>query len=132
MIPIDFGHLDTSTAAGQIVSVVLALTVLLSVLRQRIQFQINKPGTKSYKTIEKELKQLKQASEELQETNRYFVRWQRVASELIRVLRNSLAASAIEENPRVQRLVQMLDDLDEEITKGILDDGEDYKPSTLE
>ena len=132
MIPIDFGHLDTSTAAGQIVSVVLALTVLLSVLRQRIKFQINKPGTKSYKTIEKELKQLKQASEELQETNRYFARWQRVASELIRVLRNSLAASAIEENPRVQRLVQMLDDLDEEITKGILDDGEDYKPSTLE
>lgn len=94
--------------------------------------QINKPGAKSYKTLEKEFKQLKQASEELEETNRYFVRWQRVASELIRVLRNSLAASAIEENPRVQRLVQMLDDLDEEITKGILDDGEDHKPSTLE
>nr|DAQ73202.1 MAG TPA: hypothetical protein [Caudoviricetes sp.] len=132
MIPVDFGHLDTSTTAGQIVSIVLALTVLLSVLRQRIKFQVNKPGFKSYKSLEKELVQLKQASEELEETNRYFVRWQRVASELIRVLRNSLAASAIEENPRVQRLVQMLDDLDEEITKGILDDGEDYKPSTLE
>lgn len=128
----DLSRLDTSTTLGQITFLVVAITVLVGTVRQNIRFSIKKPMNRSYKTLAREIDELRAESKVTQNTEKMLSRWQLVASELIRLLRNELTAVGGKETERIKILIRKLNDLDQQITKGVMDSVEDCKPPTLE
>lgn len=128
----DLSRLDTSTTLGQITFLVVAITVLVGTVRQNIRFSIKKPMNRSYKTLAKEINELRAESKVTQNTEKMLSRWQLVASELIRLLRNELADTGGKETERIKILIRKLNDLDEQITKGVMDNVEDRESPTLE
>lgn len=128
----DLSRLDTSTTLGQVTFLVVAITVLVGTVRQNIRFSIKKPMNRSYKTLAREIDELRAESKVTQNTERMLSRWQLVASELIRLLRNELADIGGKETERIKILIRKLNDLDQQITKGVMDSVEDREPPTLE
>lgn len=128
----DLSRLDTSTTLGQVTFLVVAITVLVGTVRQNIRFSIKKPMNRSYKTLAREIDELRAESKVTQNTEKMLSRWQLVASELIRLLRNELADTGGKETERIKILIRKLKDLDNQITKGVMDSVEDSKPPTLE
>lgn len=128
----DLSRLDTSTTLGQVTFLVVAVTVLVGTVRQNIRFSIKKPMNRSYKTLAREIDELRAESKVTQNTEKMLSRWQLVASELIRLLRNELADIGGKETERIKILIRKLDDLDQQITKGVMDRVEDREPPTLE
>lgn len=128
----DLSRLDTSTTLGQVTFLVVAITVLVGTVRQNIRFSIKKPMNRSYKTLAREIDELRAESKVTQNTEKMLSRWQLVASELIRLLRNELADIGGKETERIKILVRKLNDLDQQITKGVMDSVEDREPPTLE
>lgn len=128
----DLSRLDTSTALGQVTFLVVAITVLVGTVRQNIRFSIKKPMNRSYKTLAREIDELRAESKVTQNTEKMLSRWQLVASELIRLLRNELADIGGKETERIKILIRKLNDLDQQITKGVMDSVEDREPPTLE
>lgn len=128
----DLSRLDTSTTLGQVTFLVVAITVLVGTVRQNIRFSIKKPVNRSYKTLAREIDELRAESKVTQNTEKMLSRWQLVASELIRLLRNELADIGGKETERIKILVRKLNDLDQQITKGVIDSVEDREPPTLE
>jgi hypothetical protein len=124
--------LDTSTTLGQVTFLVVAITVLVGTVRQNIRFSIKKPMNRSYKTLAREIDELRAESKVTQNTEKMLSRWQLVASELIRLLRNELADIGGKETERIKILIRKLNDLDQQITKGVMDSVEDREPPTLE
>jgi hypothetical protein len=124
--------LDTSTTLGQVTFLVVAITVLVGTVRQNIRFSIKKPMNRSYKTLAREIDELRAESKVTQNTEKMLSRWQLVASELIRLLRNELADIGGKETERIKILVRKLNDLDQQITKGVMDSVEDREPPALE
>jgi hypothetical protein len=124
--------LDTSTTLGQVTFFVVAITVLVGTVRQNIRFSIKKPMNRSYKTLAREIDELRAESKVTQNTEKMLSRWQLVASELIRLLRNELADIGGKETERIKILIRKLNDLDQQITKGVMDSVEDREPPTLE
>jgi hypothetical protein len=124
--------LDTSTTLGQVTFLVVAITVLVGTVRQNIRFSIKKPMNRSYKTLAREIDELRAESKVTQNTEKMLSRWQLVASELIRLLRNELADIGGKETERIKILIRKLNDLDQKITKGVMDSVEDREPPTLE
>jgi hypothetical protein len=124
--------LDTSTTLGQVTFLVVAITVLVGTVRQNIRFSIKKPMNRSYKTLAREIDELRAESKVTQNTEKMLSRWQLVASELIRLLRNELADTGRKETERTKILIRKLKDLDNQITKGVMDSVEDREPPTLE
>ena len=128
----DLSRLDTSTTLGQVTFLVVAITVLVGTVRQNIRFSIKKPMNRSYKTLAREIDELRAESKVTQNTEKMLSRWQLVASELIRLLRNELADIGGKETERIKILVRKLNDLDQQITKGVMDSVEDREPPALE
>lgn len=128
----DLSRLDTSTTLGQVTFLVVAITVLVGTVRQNIRFSIKKPMNRSYKTLAMEIDELRAESKVTQNTERMLSRWQLVASELIRLLRNELADIGGKETERIKILIRKLNDLDQQITKGVMDSVEDREPPALE
>lgn len=128
----DLSRLDTSTTLGQVTFLVVAITVLIGTVRQNIRFSIKKPMNRSYKTLAREIDELRAESKVTQNTEKMLSRWQLVASELIRLLRNELADIGGKETERIKILIRKLNDLDQQITKGVMDSVEDREPPTLE
>ena len=128
----DLSRLDTSTTLGQVTFLVVAITVLVGTVRQNIRFSIKKPMNRSYKTLAREIDELRAESKVTQNTEKMLSRWQLVASELIRLLRNELADIGGKETERIKILIRKLNDLDQKITKGVMDSVEDREPPTLE
>lgn len=128
----DLSRLDTSTTLGQVTFLVVAITVLVGTVRQNIRFSIKKPMNRSYKTLAREIDELRSESKVTQNTEKMLSRWQLVASELIRLLRNELADIGGKETERIKILIRKLNDLDQQITKGVMDSVEDREPPTLE
>lgn len=128
----DLSRLDTSTTLGQVTFLVVAITVLVGTVRQNIRFSIKKPMNRSYKTLAREIDELRAESKVTQNTEKMLSRWQLVASELIRLLRNELADKGGKETERIKILIRKLKDLDNQITKGVMDSVEDSEPPTLE
>ena len=128
----DLSRLDTSTTLGQVTFLVVAITVLVGTGRQNIRFSIKKPMNRSYKTLAREIDELRAESKVTQNTEKMLSRWQLVASELIRLLRNELADIGGKETERIKILIRKLNDLDQQITKGVMDSVEDREPPTLE
>lgn len=128
----DLSRLDTSTTLGQVTFLVVAITVLVGTVRQNIRFSIKKPMNWSYKTLAREIDELRAESKVTQNTEKMLSRWQLVASELIRLLRNELADIGGKETERIKILIRKLNDLDQQITKGVMDSVEDREPPTLE
>lgn len=128
----DLSRLDTSTTLGQVTFLVVAITVLFGTVRQNIRFSIKKPMNRSYKTLAREIDELRAESKVTQNTEKMLSRWQLVASELIRLLRNELADIGGKETERIKILIRKLNDLDQQITKGVMDSVEDREPPTLE
>lgn len=128
----DLSRLDTSTTLGQVTFLVVAITVLVGTVRQNIRFSIKKPMNRSYKTLAREIDELRAESKVTQNTEKMLSRWQLVASELIRLLRNELADIGGKETERIKILIRKLNDLDQQITKGVMDSVEDCEPPTLE
>lgn len=128
----DLSRLDTSTTLGQVTFLVVAITVLVGTVRQNIRFSIKKPMSRSYKTLAREIDELRAESKVTQNTEKMLSRWQLVASELIRLLRNELADTGAKETERIKILIRKLKDLDNQITKGVMDSVEDCEPPTLE
>lgn len=128
----DLSRLDTSTTLGQVTFLVVAITVLVGTVRQNIRFSIKKPMNRSYKTLARENDELRAESKVTQNTEKMLSRWQLVASELIRLLRNELADIGGKETERIKILIRKLNDLDQQITKGVMDSVEDREPPTLE
>ena len=128
----DLSRLDTSTTLGQVTFLVVAITVLVGTVRQNIRFSIKKPMNRSYKTLAREIDELRAESKVTQNTEKMLSRWQLVASELIRLLRNELADISGKETERIKILIRKLNDLDQQITKGVMDSVEDREPPTLE
>lgn len=128
----DLSRLDTSTTLGQVTFLVVAITVLVGTVRQNIRFSIKKPVNRSYKTLAREIDELRAESKVTQNTEKMLSRWQLVASELIRLLRNELADIGGKETERIKILIRKLNDLDQQITKGVMDSVEDREPPTLE
>lgn len=128
----DLSRLDTSTTLGQVTFLVVAITVLVGTIRQNIRFSIKKPMNRSYKTLAREIDELRAESKVTQNTEKMLSRWQLVASELIRLLRNELADIGGKETERIKILIRKLNDLDQQITKGVMDSVEDREPPTLE
>ena len=128
----DLSRLDTSTTLGQVTFLVVAITVLVGTVRQNIRFNIKKPMNRSYKTLAREIDELRAESKVTQNTEKMLSRWQLVASELIRLLRNELADTGGKETERIKILIRKLKDLDNQITKGVMDSVEDSEPPTLE
>lgn len=128
----DLSRLDTSTTLGQVTFLVVAITVLVGTVRQNIRFSIKKPMNRSYKTLAREIDELRAESKVTQNTEKMLSRWQLVASELIRLLRNELADTGTKETERIKILIRKLKDLDNQITKGVMDSVEDREPPTLE
>lgn len=128
----DLSGLDTSTTLGQVTFLVVAITVLVGTVRQNIRFSIKKPMNRSYKTLAREIDELRAESKVTQNTEKMLSRWQLVASELIRLLRNELADIGGKETERIKILIRKLNDLDQQITKGVIDSVEDREPPTLE
>lgn len=128
----DLSRLDTSTTLGQVTFLVVAITVLVGTVRQNIRFNIKKPMNRSYKTLAREIDELRAESKVTQNTEKMLSRWQLVASELIRLLRNELADIGGKETERIKILIRKLNDLDQQITKGVMDSVEDREPPTLE
>lgn len=128
----DLSRLDTSTTLGQVTFLVVAITVLVGTVRQNIRFSIKKPMNRSYKTLAREIDELRAESKVTQNTEKMLSRWQLVASELIRLLRNELADAGVRETERIKILIRKLKDLDNQITKGVMDSVEDSEPPTLE
>lgn len=128
----DLSRLDTSTTLGQVTFLVVAITVLVGTVRQNIRFSIKKPMNRSYKTLAREIDELRAESKVTQNTEKMLSRWQLVASELIRLLRNELADIGGKETERIKILIRKLNDLDQQITKGVMDSVEDSEPPTLE
>lgn len=128
----DLSRLDTSTTLGQVTFLVVAITVLVGTVRQNIRFSIKKPMSRSYKTLAREIDELRAESKVTQNTEKMLSRWQLVASELIRLLRNELADTGAKETERIKILIRKLKDLDNQITKGVMDSVEDREPPTLE
>lgn len=128
----DLSRLDTSTTLGQFTFLVVAITVLVGTVRQNIRFSIKKPMNRSYKTLAREIDELRAESKVTQNTEKMLSRWQLVASELIRLLRNELADIGGKETERIKILIRKLNDLDQQITKGVMDSVEDREPPTLE
>lgn len=128
----DLSRLDTSTTLGQVTFLVVAITVLVGTVRQNIRFSIKKPMNRSYKTLAREIDELRAESKVTQNTEKMLSRWQLVASELIRLLRNELADIGGKETERIKILIRKLNDLDQQITKGVMDGVEDREPPTLE
>ena len=128
----DLSRLDTSTTLGQVTFLVVAITVLVGTVRQNIRFSIKKPMNRSYKTLAREIDELRAESKVTQNTEKMLSRWQLVASELIRLLRNELADTGTKETERIKILIRKLKDLDSQITKGVMDSVEDREPPTLE
>ena len=87
---------------------------------------------RSYKTLAREIDELRAESKVTQNTEKMLSRWQLVASELIRLLRNELADTGGKETERIKILIRKLKDLDNQITKGVMDSVEDREPPTLE
>jgi len=87
---------------------------------------------RSYKTLAREIDELRAESKVTQNTEKMLSRWQLVASELIRLLRNELADAGVRETERIKILIRKLKDLDNQITKGVMDSVEDSEPPTLE
>lgn len=87
---------------------------------------------RSYKTLAREIDELRAESKVTKNTEKMLSRWQLVASELIRLLRNELADIGGKETERIKILIRKLNDLDQQITKGVIDSVEDRKPPTLE
>lgn len=128
----DLSRLDTSTTLGQVTFLVVAITVLVGTVRQNIRFSIKKPMNRSYKTLAREIDELRAESKVTQNTEKMLSRWQLVASELVRLLRNELANIGGKETERIKILIRKLNDLDQQITKGVMDSVEDREPPTLE
>lgn len=128
----DLSRLDTSTTLGQVTFLVVAITVLVGTVRQNIRFSIKKPMNRSYKTLAREIDELRAESKVTQNTEKMLSRWQLVASELIRLLRNELADIGGKETERIKILIRKLNDLDQQITKGVMDGVEDREPPALE
>lgn len=128
----DLSRLDTSTTLGQVTFLVVAITVLVGTVRQNIRFSIKKPMNRSYKTLAREIDEMRAESKVTQNTEKMLSRWQLVASELIRLLRNELADIGGKETERIKILIRKLNDLDQQITKGVMDSVEDREPPTLE
>jgi len=128
----DLSRLDTSTTLGQVTFLVVAITVLVGTVRQNIRFSIKKPMNRSYKTLAREIDELRAESKVTQNTEKMLSRWQLVASELIRLLRNELADIGGKETERIKILIRKLNDLDQQITKRVMDSVEDREPPTLE
>lgn len=128
----DLSRLDTSTTLGQVTFLVVAITVLVGTVRQNIRFRIKKPMNRSYKTLAREIDELRAESKVTQNTEKMLSRWQLVASELIRLLRNELADIGGKETERIKILIRKLNDLDQQITKGVMDSVEDREPPALE
>ncbi len=128
----DLSRLDTSTTLGQVTFLVVAITVLVGTVRQNIRFSIKKPMNRSYKTLAREIDELRAESKVTQNTEKMLSRWQLVASELIRLLRNELADIGGKETERIKILIRKLNDLDQQITKGVMDSVEDREPPALE
>lgn len=128
----DLSRLDTSTTLGQVTFLVVAITVLVGTVRQNIRFSIKKPMNRSYKTLAREIDELRAESKVTQNTEKMLSRWQLVASELIRLLRNELTEIGGKETERIKILIRKLNDLDQQITKGVMDSVEDREPPTLE
>lgn len=128
----DLSRLDTSTTLGQVTFLVVAITVLVGTIRQNIRFSIKKPMNRSYKTLAREIDELRAESKVTQNTEKMLSRWQLVASELIRLLRNELADIGGKETERIKILIRKLNDLDQQITKGVMDSVEDREPPALE
>ena len=128
----DLSRLDTSTTLGQVTFLVVAITVLVGTVRQNIRFSIKKPMNRSYKTLAREIDELRAESKVTQNTEKMLSRWQLVASELIRLLRNELADTGTKETERIKILIRKLKDLDNQITKGVMDSVEGREPPTLE
>lgn len=128
----DLSRLDTSTTLGQVTFLVVAITVLVGTVRQNIRFSIKKPMNRSYKTLAREIDELRAESKVTQNTEKMLSKWQLVASELIRLLRNELADIGGKETERIKILIRKLNDLDQQITKGVMDSVEDREPPTLE
>ena len=128
----DLSRLDTSTTLGQVTFLVVAITVLVGTVRQNIRFSIKKPMNRSYKTLAREIDELRAESKVTQNTEKMLSRWQLVASEMIRLLRNELADIGGKETERIKILIRKLNDLDQQITKGVMDSVEDREPPTLE
>ena len=128
----DLSRLDTSTTLGQVTFLVVAITVLVGTVRQNIRFSIKKPMNRSYKTLAREIDELRAESKVTQNTEKMLSRWQLVASELIRLLRNELADIGGKETERIKILIRKLNDLDQQITKGVRESVEDREPPTLE
>lgn len=128
----DLSRLDTSTTLGQVTFLVVAITVLIGTVRQNIRFSIKKPMNRSYKTLAREIDELRAESKVTQNTEKMLSRWQLVASELIRLLRNELADIGGKETERIKILIRKLNDLDQQITKGVMDSVEDREPPALE
>ena len=128
----DLSRLDTSTTLGQVTFLVVAITVLVGTVRQNIRFSIKKPMNRSYKTLTREIDELRAESKVTQNTEKMLSRWQLVASELIRLLRNELADTGAKETERIKILIRKLKDLDNQITKGVMDSVENREPPTLE
>ena len=128
----DLSRLDTSTTLGQVTFLVVAITVLVGTVRQNIRFSIKKPMNRSYKTLARENDELRAESKVTQNTEKMLSRWQLVASELIRLLRNELADIGGKETERIKILIRKLNDLDQQITKGVMDSVEDREPPALE
>nr|DAX29586.1 MAG TPA: hypothetical protein [Caudoviricetes sp.] len=87
---------------------------------------------RSYKTLAREIDELRAESKVTQNTEKMLSRWQLVASELIRLLRNELADIGGKETERIKILIRKLNDLDQQITKGVMDSVEDREPPALE
>lgn len=128
----DLSRLDTSTTLGQVTFLVVAITVLVGTVRQNIRFSIKKPMNRSYKTLAREIDELRAESKVTQNTEKMLSHWQLVANELIRLLRNELADIGGKETERIKILIRKLNDLDQQITKGVMDSVEDREPPTLE
>lgn len=128
----DLSRLDTSTTLGQVTFLMVAITVLVGTVRQNIRFSIKKPMNRSYKTLAREIDELRAESKVTQNTEKMLSRWQLVAGELIRLLRNELADIGGKETERIKILIRKLNDLDQQITKGVMDSVEDREPPTLE
>lgn len=107
---LDLSQIDSSTLLGQLAILIVVLSGLFTAIKPLVSGVPKSIKYRNYRSLANDLRETKFELDYQRGLNRSMREWELMARETLREMQNDLVSAGVPENPRIGRLLELLED----------------------
>lgn len=107
---LDLSQIDSSTLLGQLAILIVVLSGLFTAMKPLVSGMPNSIRHRNYRSLANDLRETKFELDYQRGLSKSMREWELMARETLREMQNDLVSAGVPENPRIQRLLELLED----------------------